>query len=196
MSRQILSTPSACTTLLLKQNTLILCLFLLCGKLHNGLPWIFAELFKLVPYFGLWMACPSMPCSLSGVAMFEMVVTLLDLSFPHGIITKDLLNLLGGLCFDKKWCNICVWSCRMKIWRVRTTCLYSRHNNWGTDVAYQCKIFSRMCKKASFISHPKDFTHAALVLVGKIDTFWTHLVNIHCPACRRYFKKPNFHWCF
>lgn len=79
----------------------ILCLFPLCEQflrlLHNSFQWLFAELLNryliLVCGLSAWV-CLALYWS---VAMSEVFVQLFNLSFAYDIITKSLLNHLGGL---------------------------------------------------------------------------------------------------
>lgn len=184
MGGRILPTLSTCTNPLLKWNMLILCLFQLYeqfpGLLHNVFAWLFTEPSQTVSHFS-W-----------GVAEFEVVVALLDLSFVHGIIATCILYWF--LC---AWCDISTWS----IWLF---CVKWKSNKFvlhicipgitaGNWLGLLARKLSHMSMKGSFTSHSKYFANAALVWVGKklkSDTFWMYLVRI----VYFYGWKKRFSW--
>lgn len=121
--------------------------------------------------FGLWMYFLNVPCFPLWCDHAWNCCPTFNLSFARGTIAKGLLNLLGTLSLSitkifAKRCNIFAWCVRS-----------SRRNNREPARPTGAKIFTQAQEELRHLhSHRKDFSHTALVLVGKVG----YLFNIRC----------------
>lgn len=178
MSGEILPTLSKCTNLPVKWNALILYLFPLHkqspGLSHDSLSWLFAEHSQSVPCFRF---CPNVPRSpLRCGHIWSGCTTLWSEIYPwyhhqRYVESSGCFELEYHQSFCKTWSNIsarCVqlsWVKRKSNERTLHACTLgvTARNLRGL----LARKFSRMPREDGVTFHPKEFTHATLVLAWK-----------------------------